>query len=125
MKREYSKPAMNVEVFEASEYVAACYKINCNVPGSGKLWAETNGQEGLQTYGSNKDTQLTFEYYTACNEWHKGVIQGEDPKFNGYWKQKNGTVTQVYWWEENLGSGIDYHATTMNKINWETNPNAS
>ena len=41
MKREYSKPAMNVEVFEASEYVAACYKINCNVPGSGKLWAET------------------------------------------------------------------------------------
>ena len=27
MKREYSTPAMKVEVFEASESVAACYKI--------------------------------------------------------------------------------------------------
>ena len=32
MKREYSTPEMKVEVFEASESVAACWKIKCNVP---------------------------------------------------------------------------------------------
>ena len=126
MKREYSTPVMKVEVFEASESVAACYKINCNVPGSGILWAETNGEKGLQTSGSNKDTQLTFKYYGACNRWHKGVIQGKDPEFNGYWRDIYGNTTKVYWWKEDLGSASDYHATRMDGIReWETNTNAS
>lgn len=124
MKREYSTPAMKVEVFEASESVAACYKIYCNVPGSGKLWNENGKEPGLQTKGTNKDEQLTFTKMSACNRWHKGVIKSEDPKANGYWVSGR-RVTPVFWWNERLGSSSDYHATTLNKINWETNPNAS
>ena len=124
MKRAYSTPAMKVEVFEASESVAACYKIYCNVPGSGILWNENGKEAGLQTEGTNKDDQLTFKNLSACNRWHKGVIKGEDPKANGYWVSGRG-VTPVFWWNERLGSSSDYHATTLNKINWETNPNAS
>ena len=43
MKREYSTPAMKVEVFEASESVAACYKINCNT-GKGILFKDRKGR---------------------------------------------------------------------------------
>ncbi|WP_455544013.1 hypothetical protein [Intestinibacter sp.] len=31
MKRKYEKPSMMVEAFEANEYVAACYNLDCNV----------------------------------------------------------------------------------------------
>lgn len=125
MKKKYLAPAMSIEVFEANEYVAACYKIYCNVPGSGILWNENGKQEGLQTKGPNKDDQLTFRYLSACNRWHKGIIKSEPPKANGYWQNKGGQSTPVFWWRENLGSSSDYHATTLDKINWETNPNAS
>ena len=47
MKRAYSTPEMKVEVFEASESVAACWKIKCNVP-SGIGYKETNGTPGYQ-----------------------------------------------------------------------------
>lgn len=124
MKREYSTPAMKVEVFEASESVAACYKIYCNVPGPGKLWNENGKKAGLQTYGPNKDDQITFTTMSACNKWHKGVIKSEPPTANGYWKSDS-TVTKVFWWKEELGSYSEYHATTLDKVNWETNPNAS
>ena len=129
MKREYSTPVMKVEVFEASESVAACYLINCNVPGSGILWAETNGKPGLQKGGENPDTQLTKDYLSACDKWHKGVIQSEDPKANGYWEYIDWFDTktiEVFWWKEDLGSASDYHATRMDGIKeWKTNPNAS
>lgn len=125
MKREYVKPVMMGEAFVANEYVASCYKINCNVPGTGYLWAESNGQEGLQTSLIGGDTRLTYRPLGACNQWHKGIIQGSDPVPNGYWQETNGTVTSVYYWKENLGSASDYHATRMDKIGWETNPNAS
>lgn len=32
MKRAYVRPTMVGERFVANEYVAACWKINCNVP---------------------------------------------------------------------------------------------
>lgn len=125
MKREYVKPVMMGEAFVANEYVASCYRINCNVPGWGSLWAETNGISGLQKTGKNRDTQLVSGA-SACNKWHNGVIQDNDPVANGYWVQSNGgTVTPVYYWKEDLGTLYDYHATRMDKIEWEKNPNAS
>ena len=132
MKRAYSTPAMKVEVFEASESVAACYLINCNVPGNGILWAETNGIPGLQKNGKNRDTKLTKDYLSACHKWHKGVIRSEDPKANGYWEyytslfEFDTKTIEVFWWNEDLGSASDYHATRMDGIKeWKTNPNAS
>ena len=125
MKKQYEKPSMSIDMFEANEYIAACYKIYCSVPGTGSLWDESNGQPGLQTRGRNPDKKLAGDYLSACNRWHKGVIQGSDPSANGYWRQTNGAVTDVFCWKERLGSSSDYHATTLNKVNWETNPNAS
>ena len=127
--REYVKPMMDSEVFVANEYVSACYKINCNVPGTGYLYAETNGQPGLQRTGHNADKFLVGPV-SACNEWHKGIIQDNPPESNGYWYQPGilgwgSSTTDVYWWEEDLGSSSDIHATRMDKIEWETNRNAS
>ena len=124
MKKEYSSPTMKVEVFEASESVAACYKIKCTYPGQGSIWAENGKEEGLQRYGPNKDTKWVSNV-VACNRFHKGIIKSEDPKANGYFKPIGGSAIPVYWWKEDLGSSSDYHATTLNRINWETNRNAS
>ena len=121
MKREYSTPAMKVEVFEASESVAACYKIYCNVPGPGVLYKETNKKDGLQT-GRGGDTRLVEGW--GCQKWHKGVIRDKDPERNGYWVY-NGKVIDVYCWHEDLGSTYDWHATLIDKVQWERNPNAS
>lgn len=129
MKREYTTPVMECETFVPDEYVAACYRINCNVPGSGYLYAETNGEDGLQRTGRNPDRQLTG-IVSACDKWHNGIIRDEAPEVNGYWYEPGflgwgSETTEVFWWEEDLGSGSDYHATRMDKIEWETNPNAS
>ena len=124
MKKTYSTPSIKVEVFEASEFVAACYKIKCTFPGEGTIWAESGKKEGLQTWGTKKDIKLVSNV-VACNQFHKGVIKSEEPKANGYFKPIGGSAVPVYWWKEDLGSSSDYHATTIDKINWETNPNAS
>lgn len=126
MKRAYSTPAMKVEVFEASESVAACYKIYCNVPGhmwnEGVLYQETNGIKGLQTEGKNPDTKRAEGW--GCQKWHKGVIRDKDPERNGYWVY-NDEVMDVYCWHEDLGSTYDWHATLIDKVQWESNPHAS
>ena len=44
MKREYSKPSMDIEMFEANEYIAACKPIN----EPGILYLEENGVPGYQ-----------------------------------------------------------------------------
>lgn len=130
--KNYVKPMMESEVFAANEHIAACYVINCNVPGTGTLYAESNGVPGLQTIGNywegyDADTRL-IGGVQACHEWHKGVIQDNAPTANGYWVQSgwwDDEVTEVYWWRENLGSAYDIHATTIMDQEWETNPNAS
>lgn len=122
MKKSYVRPVMQCEEFAANEYVAACYKINCNVPGRGSLYNESNGKPGLQR-GLGGDDEL-YARAKACNKWHKGVIRDEDPVANGYWVA-DGKTYDVFWWEEDLGSSIDCHATLIERIQWETNPNAS
>ena len=129
MKMRWEEPRIKVQKFMPNEYVAACYVINCNVPGTGYLYAETNGEPGLQSTGRNADEFLVGPV-SACNQWHKGVIQDNPPEANGYWYQPgfmgwDSSTTDVYWWEENLGSSSDIHATTVMNREWETNPNAS
>lgn len=131
--KTYVKPNLVSEKFIANEYIAACYVINCNVPGLGTLYNESNGVPGLQTRGIfgqyDADEKVVSNVY-ACNEWHKGVFQNEAPKANGYWKYQDSIfgrtkTAEVYWWNENLGSQYDVHATTILDKEWETNPNAS
>lgn len=132
MKMRWEEPRVEIQKFIPNEYVAACYVINCNVPGTGTLYAESNGVPGLQTRNDywedyDADTRL-ISGVQACHEWHKGVIQDNAPTANGYWVQSrlgDDEVTEVYWWRENLGSTYDIHATTIMDQGWETNPNAS
>lgn len=127
-KRIWAKPMAVVEQFMANEYVAACYKIKCNVPSGNQLWNETNGVDGLQTsrgIGYSADTKLLDSYgMRGCNKWHIGVIRADDPELNGYWVSGN-NVTSVHWWNEDLNSTYDYHATLLGSQDYETNPNAS
>ena len=52
MKKKYIKPSINVDVFQANEYIAACYSGKCNVevwdyPGSGNvMYVESNETPG-------------------------------------------------------------------------------
>ena len=133
-KKVWVRPEMNTVTFAADEYVAACWKINCNVPGPGwngtaYLYNESNGQSDLQTDNQTGDELLLQGDLNGCQEWHKGIIRDDAPKANGYWVTEDWEgkkqVYSVFWWIEDLGSKYDYHATLMNKIEWATNPNAS
>lgn len=128
-KKTYCKPEMQVEEFAPNEYIAACYKVKCDCPHGYSLWLESNGEEGLQTTGRNRDEEVYQSGgFSGCNEWHKGVEV--DPTLNGYvvthkggWGQSP-TYEKVFVWKESLGSDVDWHASTL-KEQYVTNPNAS
>ena len=127
-KRNYVKPILNSDEFIPNEYVAACYLVKCNVKSFNELWSETNGVPGLQREDSkdySKDTKLLDgRSLSGCQKWHKGVTQ--DPVLNGYICDYDGTdQANVFWWEENLGSSYDYHASYNGKDDVASNPNAS
>ena len=129
MKREYSTPAMKVEVFEASESVAACWKIKCNVP-SGIGYRETNGVNGYQGYGwfdlKTKKWIKADEYIASgkgCNIYHIGVE--EKPSENAMWQEYGtGKFYPVFHWIDGHGNN-GHHFSKVSNAEWETNPNAS
>lgn len=129
MKRIYESPKAYVEMFTPNEYVAACgdsgktYKFTCNAGGGeyGEVYLETNGREGLQTSGRNKDRHLSG--YHACGTTHEA--SSTDDFLNGYyvvegdgWHSQD-IVTPVIVWR---GPDNDNtHCTTNLDINsWET-----
>ena len=122
MKREYSTPAIKVEVFEASESVAACWKIKCNVPyGYGYLDNNKNGKF------DDGDERLTNEIVRGCGVWHKGVkgVLDGGPKANAMWHAYGAFKDYpVYWWSTGEGSD-NQHFSKDSDAQWETNPNAS
>lgn len=90
MKRAYVRPTMVGERFVANEYVAACWKINCNVPwGYGYMDKNGNGHfdssDELLTpkniFGGPKDVK-------GCGIWHTGVegVPGDGPKQDAQWE---------------------------------------
>lgn len=128
MKMAYEKPMMDVEVFVANEYVAACgdsgktYLFECNAGDgvSGDVWLETNNQPGLQRGGFFGDTKLTsvLRKYHACNIKHEASSM--DQFQNGYYVPSGeSTATDVIVWQGSDGDNI--HCTTKLDINsWET-----
>lgn len=107
MKRAYVRPTMVGERFVANEYVAACWKINCNVPlGTGYIDKNGNG----------------------CNKWHTGVkgVPNDGPKANAMWHPSwsVGKDYPVYYWRDGDGE-LDIHFSKVEDAQWETNPNAS
>ena len=128
MKREYSTPVMKVEVFEASESVAACWKIKCNVP-YGTGYKETNGIPGYQKGGWDGKTgqYINGDEYIAsghgCNIYHIGVE--EKPYENAMWQESGtGNYYPVFHWIDGHGNN-GHHFSKIEDAEWETNPNAS
>lgn len=122
MKRAYSTPAMKVEVFEASESVAACWKINCNVPdGYGYIDKNSNGRY------DKGEKKLTPDNVHGCGKWHTGVkgVPDGGPKANAMWHPYwGGEDYEVYSWRDGTGR-LDIHFSKVKDAQWETNPNAS
>ena len=140
-KRIWSKPEMNEFAFAANEYVAACWKINCNVEwgfgfidnNGNKLWDKVIDR--LLTPWKKEwdwgkldyvDTD-TPENVHGCGEWHKGVegVPDDGPEANAVWSPANGGDNyDVYYWRDGNGA-LDVHFSKAEDAQWETNPNAS
>lgn len=76
------------EDFVPHEYIAACYKVNCNIPTSHLLYSETNGVPGLQVKSQNgiEHDKLDYSSYSTfwgCGEYHTGVLVR--PERNAYY----------------------------------------
>ena len=129
MKREYVAPSMKVEVFEASESVAACWKIKCNVP-SGTGYKETNGVPGYQEKGwfdFKTGKWIKKDEYIAsgngCGIYNIGVE--EKPYENAMWQEsRTGDYYPVFHWVDGHGNN-GHHFSKVSAAEWETNPNAS
>ena len=129
MKRVYENPRMVVEQFEANEYIAACWKINCNVP-IGYGYQDTNGN---REYDSNGDVLLTPGNNNSpntvwgCGTWHNGVegVPGDGPEANAMWHPySGGSDYEVYYWRDG-DRPTDVHFSKVSDAQWNTNPNAS
>lgn len=132
VKRNWEHPTATVQLFTPSEYVAACWKIKCNVP-RGIGFYDTNGDK---KYQAGIDQEIARG--TGCGIWHTG-IQGDpndEPYANAMWQPTRGGIfgekpvgepyAVYYWTQENSGWGkSDHHFSKVSDAEWETNPNAS
>lgn len=129
-KKNYVKPTLSGEEFVPQVYCANCsdgdhhgitYLFECNGGLLGEIYQETNGQEGLQKSGDNKDTQLGG--YHACSAKHKVTIPNSSSEtINDYFPEGYyvGAITgtkKIRIWTDN---GTNLHATTNTAIEkWE------
>lgn len=130
--KTYVKPMMQSETFVANEYIAACWKINCNVP-TGYGFIDKNGNK---TYDQRTDEKLTSDGVYGCGVWHKGVqgVPGDGPKANAMWQPQHwtflggyrddGPAYDVYYWSDGYEQ-THRHFSKVSDAEWETNPNAS
>lgn len=123
MKREYSTPAMKVEVFEASESVAACYTINCNT-GRGILFRDTNKNGEYDQF----EDETLYKNCHGCGKKHEAVglpDGGLTP--NAWFKDNDGSTYPVFYWEEKDRWGYvrNAHFSRLGTEDWYKNPNAS
>ncbi len=129
MKRAYSTPAMKVEVFEASESVAACYILNCNVPAGFGFFDNNNN-------GKYDEGDTFIVSGTGCGTKHIGVNEPQGPHTNSMWQptetnwfgkpiidKPKGKAYETYHWTQSVWGKSEHHFTS--DVKWETNPNAS
>ena len=85
MRRQYSKPNMSVEMFEANEYIAACSTTSETIPSyqTGVLYIEKNDKPGCQ-WG---DLVLAENMNSGC--YHdKNNITIKQGQFETYWTEQ-------------------------------------
>lgn len=99
MKKAWSTPLLQTEVFEANEYIAACYTGVCNI--TGWVFMDSNGNGQYDEWGDR------YKYYNeACG--HEYSITGQDsvmPAKNAFVKDEHGNVTPAWNFD-------NYHVTT-------------
>lgn len=124
MKRKYAHPQVIVEEFTPNEYVAACWKIKCNVPyGIGFYDTNSNNQ-----YDEN-DEYIAEGY--GCGTYHTGVESDKGPVANAMWQPRiwgtnynYGKAYPVFMFVTS-NSNNGHHFSKVEDAEWETNPNAS
>lgn len=97
MKKEYVKPSMNIEMFQANEYIAACGVLNCDLRGNGTLYIEGNGEDGYQA--GTLDKLLKKDANISHDHSHPNVAVNQG-QF-----QKGNQVIDVYYYKD----GGEYH----------------
>lgn len=118
MKREYVKPMMNGERFVANEYVAACWKGECNI--SGYVYLDTNGNgvydEGVDKYSyRNTACQAPCEFtgvdngISSASDLHNAFVVGKHTKY---------VYNPDKWWGQGGYDAIEVTETT-NVFNWD------
>lgn len=135
MKKEWVRPLTTVQCFEADEYVAACWSIDCNVP-YGIGYFEKNNKAGYQ---EGEDAFIAKG--SGCGTTHTASgINAAGPTANAMWQPgKRGnwgygdfeaigeaypvfyfkaTNTESFW-------GSNHHFSKVSDAQWEQNPNAS
>lgn len=135
MRREYVKPVMQSEEFVANEYVAACWKMKCNVP-YGFGYYELNGEEGYQKDG---DKYIAGGAAGCGEDYVAHGITTSKPTANAWWQETtkshggghSGSVTNVgdpiqvfYFYEDSKGHQSD-HFSVIGTQEYEKRPNAS
>lgn len=125
MKRAYVRHTMVGERFVANEYVAACWKINCNVPdGYGYIDKNGNGWFDL----GDKLLTPRLQIVHGCHKWHTGVkgVPDDGPQANAMWHPSLsvGEDYPVYYWRDGNGK-YEIHFSKVKDAQWESNPNAS
>lgn len=121
----WSRPEAVVQEFAANEYVAACWKIKCNVP-YGFAFYDVNG-DGKYTKRADGD-KIASGY--GCGTYHIGVQSDSGPVASAMWQPTNregdarGSAYPVFMFTTgNHNNG--HHFSKVSDAEWETNPNAS
>lgn len=126
MRKEYVKPSITSEEFVSNEYIAACWNISCNVP-DGYGYIEKNGIPGYQSWLLNGDQFIAAG--SGCGTMHEAKgIDAAGPAANARWHSNiDDKDYKVFYFKakgDHKGDS-NHHFCTLDKVNWEENPNAS
>lgn len=129
-KRNYSAPKLEIELFTANHYIAACsdktggvtYKFECNAGESYKQYAIHDASHNVATIsGSYMDGGHRGFYYHPCNQTHEAST--DETFLTGYHLDDSRTnedenISVIIWTDNNT----DVHCTTnLNQSTWEKN----
>lgn len=129
MRREYVKPVMQSEEFVANEYVAACWKMKCNVP-YGFGYYEKNGVTGYQR---GKDQYIAGGAKGCDEDYVAHGITTSEPTANAWWQETtkpqgggymDKPIPVFYFYEDSKGHQ-SHHFSVIGTQEYEKSPNAS
>ena len=106
-KKIYEKPAMQLEMFVANHYVAACYHVDCKTDKWNSdykyLYLDTHYPYGQLDSGD--ECVVRNKSFHGCGIQHTGVLSDTALAFNAFVStnsssnQQGSTTTPVYAWQ--------------------------